>query len=665
MQETKTNRIKIAIMFVILMVVGYFLVNNFMGSGNQVATPLNSNLGQEKALENWQTKENFFPKGVTSNILSISLVYKEDPISFSVESISEYQSFKIKKDKAVSSEDDFKIALLDSSGKTLVEKGVPNTWSGNFENFDIEGNVSATEFSLPVATTTVDFNSIPSAKKIKISDKKGKVILEQEIANVTKEEIVEDFSGINGWQFNNPALDKEESMSATAILAAKGGNSGGGGGGNSGGGSGGGGGGSSGSGDQSYDIVIISDSYTSSQMGLFHQDRDVAINALLSTQPMKARSSQINFYSIDNTRSLKCNANSGLAFYCDATTVTRIVNSAGVPKDVILVLSNGADGSTIAGGGGGGLAVVRVDHSPIWYSKFAGSVVHEIGHASFNLIDEYQRVASSTANNSISQNCYKGVVPPYPNAWENLVGQSEYVLGCYAGNWTAPGGSAMRTTNTLRYNTPSQAIISNILDNIAGAFVDSTNPVVSITSPQNNSSSQGDVTLMISASDNSDIARVKIFVDGVYKYTAHYPGPYNATITLPNGTHSVYAEAVDINGNTSISNTVNITKLADTTPPVIFGVVSSFPVGVMTGQIGFKIYWYTDESATGYVSYGTSPGVYTQNSNTVSSSSTNYGTVNLSGLINNVRYYYVVKATDQFGNMTISPEYSEVARPLN
>jgi beta-lactamase superfamily II metal-dependent hydrolase len=74
-----------------------------------------------------------------------------------------------------------------------------------------------------------------------------------------------------------------------------------------------------------------------------------------------------------------------------------------------------------------------------------------------------------------------------------------------------------------------------------------------------------------------------------------------------------------------------------------------------TSRTSTQIVWYTNESATSVVKYGTSPGSYT---NTVSDSSMVLShSMTLSNLTPFTTYYYVVESTDATSNTTTSSEY--------
>ena len=106
--------------------------------------------------------------------------------------------------------------------------------------------------------------------------------------------------------------------------------------------------------------------------------------------------------------------------------------------------------------------------------------------------------------------------------------------------------------------------------------------------------------------------------------------------------------AVDDNNGSYYTFT---TAEADTTPPTIEN-VDTYCIKLTTATI----LWDTDEIADSLVKYGTSPGSYTDNE--YDSADVTSHSIDLTDLIENTTYYYVVESTDPSNNSSQSSEYS-------
>jgi thermitase len=102
---------------------------------------------------------------------------------------------------------------------------------------------------------------------------------------------------------------------------------------------------------------------------------------------------------------------------------------------------------------------------------------------------------------------------------------------------------------------------------------DTSAPDVSIQNPVNGSKVSGGVTVAVAASDDSEVARVDLYIDGVlHGSTATAPYTlYWDTRTGGNGSRRLVAKAVDGSGNAADSGevTVDVENVNDTTPPSV------------------------------------------------------------------------------------------------
>ncbi len=142
---------------------------------------------------------------------------------------------------------------------------------------------------------------------------------------------------------------------------------------------------------------------------------------------------------------------------------------------------------------------------------------------------------------------------PYVRTWNTISAtEGDHVLTAIARDATG--------------NTTTSAPVTVTVDN-----VDGTAPTVSITSPANNASVSGTVTLTATASDDVGVVGVRFRVNGADVGSEDTTAPYAAawnTTSLANGTYAITAVARDAAGNTKISATITVTVAnADTTPP--------------------------------------------------------------------------------------------------
>lgn len=156
----------------------------------------------------------------------------------------------------------------------------------------------------------------------------------------------------------------------------------------------------------------------------------------------------------------------------------------------------------------------------------------------------------------------------YSLGWENC--DVEIMAEDYSYIFSGYGYHAMSSI----YNYPSLAL-KNWFYSLSNqpAPSDTSAPVVSITSPQNNATVSGITNITISASDNVGVTRVEIYIDGNKVSTLLSP-PYSfawETRSYQNGDHSVTAKAYDSTQsaeasiNANVNNTVSDTEAPDIT----------------------------------------------------------------------------------------------------
>jgi len=86
-------------------------------------------------------------------------------------------------------------------------------------------------------------------------------------------------------------------------------------------------------------------------------------------------------------------------------------------------------------------------------------------------------------------------------------------------------------------------------------------PTTSISSPADGATVSGTIAISATASDNVGVARVEFYVNNVLKSSViTFPYSYNwDTVTLSNGTYTLYTKAYDAAGNIGQSPTVTVT----------------------------------------------------------------------------------------------------------
>lgn len=119
--------------------------------------------------------------------------------------------------------------------------------------------------------------------------------------------------------------------------------------------------------------------------------------------------------------------------------------------------------------------------------------------------------------------------------------------------------------------------------------IDNTAPVVSITSPANNSNVAGNVTVTANATDNVGVAGVQFMLDGVNLDVEDNTAPYSVTWnsqTGSNGAHILSARARDAKGNTATSTNINV----NVAPDFLFTVLTPAKNVEQSGNTDFRIY---------------------------------------------------------------------------
>ncbi|PTG28988.1 Ig-like domain-containing protein, partial [Staphylococcus chromogenes] len=117
------------------------------------------------------------------------------------------------------------------------------------------------------------------------------------------------------------------------------------------------------------------------------------------------------------------------------------------------------------------------------------------------------------------------------------------------------------------------------------APTDSTRPTVSLSSPTANASfTSGSITHSATATDNVGVSVVEFYLDGVLAGTGGSSAKANtytfskAASELSNGTHTIYAVARDVVGNSQQSSSVTVTVNISTGGGTVSGRFNTLPV---------------------------------------------------------------------------------------
>lgn len=139
----------------------------------------------------------------------------------------------------------------------------------------------------------------------------------------------------------------------------------------------------------------------------------------------------------------------------------------------------------------------------------------------------------------------------------------------YTSTWTsssvANGNHTIRATATDAAGNIANSQIITI--NVQNTVADTTRPTTSITSPANNATAVGIVTVNATATDNIGVTKLELLIDGTLAAT-DTASPYIYSInttTLSEGTHTLTTRAYDAANNQQLSNPITIN--VDNIPP--------------------------------------------------------------------------------------------------
>ena len=215
------------------------------------------------------------------------------------------------------------------------------------------------------------------------------------------------------------------------------------------------------------------------------------------------------------------------------------------------------------------------------------------------------------------------------------------------------------TWNTTAEPTGSYTLTTHASDSLGNVEIsapvnvivdrDTTPPTVSITSPSAGDTLRGPVSVQATATDQSQVTRVELYVDGSLMGT-DTSSPYSVSwspSSAANGDRTLTVKAYDIYGNVGTSPGVGVTVAYDGTPPTVS--VTAPAEGATVSETLTLTADAVDDYAMARVEYfvdGQLVGT--------SGSSAPYGFVWNSRSVANGAHTLVARAYDTFGNMGVS-----------
>ena len=156
--------------------------------------------------------------------------------------------------------------------------------------------------------------------------------------------------------------------------------------------------------------------------------------------------------------------------------------------------------------------------------------------------------------------------------------QYQYLTGAPAtgGAWQTMSNELVPPTNAASFtlfhviNGVGELTVDEfVLRDQTATSTDTTNPVVSLSTPADGTTVSAVVTVDVLATDESGIAQVELLLDGtVIDTDTTFPYSFSwDTTSVTNGLKTLSARAVDINDNSAEATTVTVTVDNSTTPP--------------------------------------------------------------------------------------------------
>jgi hypothetical protein len=258
---------------------------------------------------------------------------------------------------------------------------------------------------------------------------------------------------------------------------------------------------------------------------------------------------------------------------------------------------------------------------------------------------------ASPANNStaggsvtVSANASDNVAVSRVEFYVNAALQATSTGAPYSFTWnTAAVTNGAYTLSAKAYDAAGN--VGQSANVVVNVFNDTTAPTVSITSPIDNSSVTGIVTVSANASDNVAVSKVEFYVNGSLKGTST-GAPYNyswSTLAAAEGPNTLSARAYDAAGNMGSSASVTVNVLKDRTAPVV-SIVVPVDQSTVDGTVAVSASASDDVAVT-------SVKFYLNGALKATSTSAPYGFNWNTSAIDNGAYTLTAKAYDAAGNI--------------
>ncbi|MCB9810813.1 MAG: PQQ-dependent sugar dehydrogenase [Candidatus Nomurabacteria bacterium] len=156
-----------------------------------------------------------------------------------------------------------------------------------------------------------------------------------------------------------------------------------------------------------------------------------------------------------------------------------------------------------------------------------------------------------------------------PLAAEDTTAPYEFV---WDSTTVADGAHILKATTRDPFGNNAKVEITVTVDNSTTTPpTDTTAPTVSLTSPVNNDTVAGNVSVNVTANDNVAVAGVTLLIDGTAVLTEDTTAPYTFawdSTTVADGVHTISATARDAAGNVGTATNISVTVANSTPPPV-------------------------------------------------------------------------------------------------
>ncbi|MGH9630264.1 MAG: NPCBM/NEW2 domain-containing protein, partial [Bryobacteraceae bacterium] len=289
-------------------------------------------------------------------------------------------------------------------------------------------------------------------------------------------------------------------------------------------------------------------------------------NSFLNVQGPGPRGQFVQFNRVNGKNNrITCNTGKNVLGESDAEDAINLHQSNGDPSDPIQIMGNKVEGGgpspsgggILLGDGGGSNQIAKdnilVDPGQYGVAAAGGNNLQLVNNSVYGKRQSFTNVGLYVWN-QYGGSCYGITAQGNSVRWTNKDGVTNPSFN--GGNC----GSINGWSNNFWNASIGPEILDREIPACAAGPSDSTKPTVSITSPANNQSVSGTVSISAAASDNVRVASVSFRIDGSIIGSAS-SAPFGASLdtkTLSNGSHTITAVGTDAAGNTGSSSPVTI-----------------------------------------------------------------------------------------------------------